>query len=118
MEMQLLNDQVVNATNRIRRPPVRNRTPVASSTYVDSLPAQRQRLPDLMSVEDLDCLPEFAWLVEGWLPQNGLAVLYGAPARGKSFLAFDLSFSIASGQDLWFGAKMRRGPVVYVAGEG
>jgi hypothetical protein len=57
------------------------------------------------------------WLVEGLLPSNGLAAIYGASGTAKSFLALDLAACIASGMD-WFGYTTRRRAVVYVALEG
>jgi hypothetical protein len=42
------------------------------------------------------------WRVRGVLPQTGLAVLYGAPGTGKSFLILDLLMAITMGEP-WFG---------------
>ena len=57
------------------------------------------------------------WLVEGWLVKNTLAGLVGASGGGKSFLAIDWACRIASGMH-WFGRKVERGGVFYLAGEG
>lgn len=56
------------------------------------------------------------WLVKGLLPAEGLALLYGQPGSGKSFLADDLGLHIATGRD-WHGRPVRQGLVIYVAAE-
>ena len=57
------------------------------------------------------------WLIKKTLPQQGLALIYGHPGSGKSFLAIDLAMHVALGWD-WNGLRTRRGVVVYVAAEG
>lgn len=57
------------------------------------------------------------WLVKRTLPQQGLALLYGHPGSGKSFLAIDIAMHVALGRD-WNGCQTRKGVVVYVAAEG
>lgn len=59
-------------------------------------------------------LPE--WRVKGVLPRHGVALLYGEPGSGKSFLALDAAFAVASGRE-WFGARVTPCPVLYVAAE-
>jgi hypothetical protein len=67
--------------------------------------------------DQLENMPEPEWLVDGILPANGLAMLYGAPEAGKSFLAVDMALAIAS-QPTWHGRPVKDGSVVYVAAEG
>src|SRR5439155_20954414 len=71
----------------------------------------------LLYDEEVDKLPPPEWLIEGILPADGLAVLYGPPAIGKSFLALDWAFSVQLGH-AWLGHQVKRGTVVYVYGEG
>lgn len=71
----------------------------------------------LLKATELEGLPDMEWLVDGILPAASLAVLYGSPGDGKSFLALDLHLNIAAGQD-WRGHKVAQGPSVYVAAEG
>lgn len=67
---------------------------------------------ELLQVED----PE--WLVDGVIPLNALAALYGQPGDGKSFLALDLALCVASGLP-WQGHTVpTKGYVVYVSAEG
>lgn len=72
------------------------------------------RLLHLQEVEDMQ--PP-GWLIEGVLPAQGLAVLYGAPKSGKTFVALAQALHIAWGQP-WAGRPVQRGGVVYIAGEG
>lgn len=62
-------------------------------------------------------IPIPPWRVKGVLPTTGLATIYGPSTSGKSFLAIDIAASIALGND-WFGHRVRKAPVMYVALEG
>jgi hypothetical protein len=57
------------------------------------------------------------WLLRGILECDTLALIFGDPGSGKSFLAIDWACRIATGTP-WRGHGVRGGPVVYVAGEG
>ncbi|MFL9892416.1 helicase RepA family protein [Paraburkholderia sp. RL17-381-BIF-C] len=57
------------------------------------------------------------YLVKGVLPTKGVAAIYGPSASGKTFLTLDVSLAIARGQP-WFGRRVNRTGVVYVAAEG
>ena len=65
---------------------------------------------------DMQVLP-VDWLIHRYIEADTLAVLYGAPGRGKSFLALDMSCCIAKGLP-FHGQAVRRGAVFYIAGEG
>jgi RecA-family ATPase len=71
----------------------------------------------LLSLDEIERLPPLEWLIEGLMPAGGLAVLYGAPKLGKSFLALDWALSVAAGRR-WLGRNVRQGDVVYVYAEG
>lgn len=71
----------------------------------------------LRTAEDLRNDPPLEWTVRGVLPNNGIGAIYGAPSSGKTFLALDLAFAIATGKH-WFGNPTIRRPVAYVALEG
>lgn len=60
--------------------------------------------------------PQHEWLVKGLLTRGELSMLAGPSQSGKSFLAIDLAMSIARGIP-WMGRRVRRGGVVYQAGE-
>ena len=57
------------------------------------------------------------WLLHGILEQDTMALIFGEPGCGKSFLAIDWACRIATGTP-WRGHEVTPGPVVYVAGEG
>ena len=58
-----------------------------------------------------------SWLVNGYLECDTLAVMYGAPAVGKSFLALDISCCVAAGVP-FHGSDVAQGAVFYIVGEG
>ena len=60
-------------------------------------------------------MPEM--LVGRILECNTLVSIYGDSGVGKSFLALDLAFCVASGQR-WHGEVVQQGGVFYLAGEG
>ena len=57
------------------------------------------------------------WLIKKLLPGEGLAVMYGRPGCGKSFIASDLALHVAAGIS-WRGLKTVKREVSYVASEG
>ena len=57
------------------------------------------------------------YLVKGVLPRTGLAVIWGPPKCGKSFLTFDMVMHIALNWK-YRGRRVQQGPVVYCALEG
>ena len=71
----------------------------------------------LRSADDLKNDPPLEWTVRGVLPNNGIGAIYGAPSSGKTFLALDLAFAIATGK-YWFGNPTIQRPVAYIALEG
>ena len=71
----------------------------------------------LLSVSDIQKLPKIDWLVKDTLPAQGLACIYGPSGSSKSFLALDLSLSIACKTE-WFGLKIKCVPVIYIVLEG
>jgi RecA-family ATPase len=56
-------------------------------------------------------------LIEGILTKGSLAVLYGPPGSGKSFIALDWAMSVGANLH-WQGREVRGGPVLYVVAEG
>lgn len=72
----------------------------------------------LLDVSDLivDIKP-IDWIIRGYMENDSLALVYGAPGSGKSFFVVDLACSISTGTE-WFGHKVKPGSVYYIAGEG
>lgn len=77
-----------------------------------------RNIPRLRSVETVLAEPDVPYLLRGILPRRGVAAIYGQPASGKTFLAMDLIFGLASGLRSWFGLRMNPAPVIYVPLEG
>lgn len=57
------------------------------------------------------------WMVERVLPARGVALMFGHPGSGKSFLAADIAWHVAAGRQ-WRGLNTRAGLVIYLAAEG
>ena len=50
----------------------------------------------LLSLSDLKNLPDTEWFIEGILPMNSFAQIYGEPGCGKTFLALSMCHSIST----------------------
>jgi hypothetical protein len=59
------------------------------------------------------------WLLENYMPKQGVGYLYGPSGTYKTFLALDLALSVATGYgpNWWEGANRKPMPVVYMCGE-
>ncbi|MFM6399836.1 AAA family ATPase, partial [Planktothrix sp.] len=55
------------------------------------------------------------YLVPGLLPKGESALLVASPKVGKSLLAVDLAFAVATGEDYFLGEKTKVGRVLYVS---
>lgn len=60
--------------------------------------------------------PRTGWRIKGVLPATGVAMIFGQPGSGKSFLALDICAAIARGEP-WRVRKVTKGRVLYVAAE-
>ena len=65
----------------------------------------------------IDPANEAAPLIKGLLDQGAMSVLYGDSNVGKTFVAMDMAFHVATGLP-YAGLKVTRGLVVYIAAEG
>ena len=74
-------------------------------------PLQVMRIPEILE------MPPVEWLVENLIPEGSLAMLYGSPGAGKTFLALDMMLSISHGIP-WHGHWTSKGATFYIAGEG
>jgi hypothetical protein len=94
--------------------PVAELSPVPHGRDVYS---SEPRKYEFLSLSDILKAGSPEYLVDGFLDRGELAVLYGAPASFKSFLALDLSLHVATGRH-WNGCLTRPARVLYIAGEG
>ncbi|EKO3961465.1 AAA family ATPase [Vibrio fluvialis] len=58
-----------------------------------------------------------SWIVKKIIPKKSFSLLYSPPDSFKSFIAIDISCSVATGIK-WGDFKTSRGAVLYIAGEG
>ncbi len=75
----------------------------------------------LLTIDDIQNRPPPKWLVDRHIPEKSVGFIYSEPGIGKSFLALDLSMSIAYGLPTWFGDNVSAdssASVVYIAAEG
>lgn len=83
-------------------------------TEISQQPTRRIRfLPD----SEFENRPPRQWLIPAILPKSGIAMVFGPPGCGKSFLTMAWALCIASGTS-WLGHPVTQGPVAYIAGEG
>lgn len=66
---------------------------------------------------DITRLPPLDPLIDGFLDRDSLALIYGRPKSGKTFVMLDLALSVATGT-WWHGQRTTAGPVLYVMAEG
>lgn len=57
------------------------------------------------------------YLIDGLIEKDSTITIFGDPACGKSFLSLDISMCVSTGTP-FHGREVKRGPVVYLAGEG
>ena len=96
-------------------PHIKDSTPTDDDPWAVLAQQQRDKfkLVQVGVIADRDP-PE--WLVDGLVPEADLAMIYGPRGSGKSFVALDLAFSVATGFT-WFNMKSKAGPVVWIAAE-
>lgn len=58
----------------------------------------------------------YNWIIPGLLPE-GLAILSGPPKAGKSFIALNIAWAVASGNPLFGHYHVNRGRVLYITYE-
>lgn len=93
-----------------------NRELAESRATEVSLLAEEMRAK-LLTDEQVVDLPPPLPLIKGLLMRDSLAVLYGKPGNGKSFVAVDWALSIAYGQ-WWDMRPIHQSGVLYIAAEG
>ncbi len=81
-------------------------------------PAERPR-GHVMALHDYaDSVGDPEWLIRGFLPAQGVAMLYGASGSYKSFLALDWALSLGYGEPGKWEAAPTKHDVLFIAGEG
>ena len=72
---------------------------------------------ETIPVAQFASLADCEWIIKDTLPKAELAVIYGEPGCGKTFLALDACMSIARGIE-WEHQRTTQGRVVYICAEG
>lgn len=83
-------------------------------------PPEIPDLPDnpFLTIDAMLARPPPDYLVDGYLTEGGMSVLWGASHAFKSFIALDLALSIAYGGD-WHGRNIGEArPTLYLCAEG
>jgi len=71
----------------------------------------------LVSFDDMEHRPPPTYLVDRMLVRDSLAVIFGPPGIGKSFLLYDIGAHVATGA-WWQGRRVTAGQVLCIAAEG
>jgi hypothetical protein len=83
----------------------------------DLLAAQRQSAepPRLLSIAELNAMETAAvnYLVDGWIGARSSNLISGMPGCGKTLLALDLAYGVATGGK-FLGAECRKGKVLII----
>jgi hypothetical protein len=79
-------------------------------------PSQRRSFR-LLTAAEMKALPPPELLIDGVLFRDTIAVLDGASGSFKSFVAIDMTLSVATGMP-WQGREVHQGAVVYICAEG
>jgi AAA domain len=58
------------------------------------------------TVSDLRSMPPQTWLVDRWVPDRSVGIVYGRFANGKSFIILDLILHLVYGMKEWHGIKL------------
>ncbi len=70
-----------------------------------------------LSNKEIESIPKPEWLVENYLVEGTVGMLYGKWRHKKTFLALDWALSVAMGVP-WLERKVNQGKVLYVVAEG
>lgn len=90
--------------------------PPEADPWVAAAKQKRDRF-QLVPVSEIAERDPPKWIVDDLVQESDLAMMIGAPGAGKSFVALDLAFSIATGHT-WMNKKTNEtGPVVWIAAE-
>lgn len=83
----------------------------------EPVPKDRKRISFVPVGELVSSSQPPAWQIRKILEADSLAVVYGAPESGKSFLVIDWACCAVAGIE-WCGYKVKQGPVLMIVGEG
>lgn len=76
----------------------------------------KSKQPRRMGLDELFDLPQVGveYVIPGMLPVGETALLVASPKAGKSLLAYDAAFAVATGEDNFLGEQVKQGRVLIV----
>lgn len=74
---------------------------------------QRQSFDELLDME----IQELSWLIPELLPQGEMVILAAPPKAGKTLMAIDAAFAIATGEDEFLGLQTQQGKVLLISND-
>lgn len=89
---------------------------VYSRNQADISASCRSRVFELVQAGKIE-MKAIQWVIHNLVETDSLALLFGDPGCGKSFFAIAAALCVATGSQ-FYGRDVKRGPVIYVAGEG
>ncbi|HEY9707498.1 MAG TPA: AAA family ATPase, partial [Oculatellaceae cyanobacterium] len=114
--------QIDDSVERIRQQALLAPKYQMSSSLIEkamSAMKQRTQTPESKAL-DLDELFDLeseglSWIIPGLLPEKETIVLAGAPKAGKTLLAIDAAYAVATGESYFLGEATIRGKVLLVS---
>lgn len=120
-ELQIL---VANAYRYAQLPPgMKGGATVGGDVFADVPSGEPEAAPagtnpfEVRTRSEVRTMAPPEWQIEGVIPDKSVSMIWGQPGTYKSFVALDMALAIATGRD-WHGNKVKRGRVLYIAGEG
>jgi len=90
---------------------------VAEALLAKSLPPPANDW--IVKADDFSAQPAaINWWVKMWVQKQALMMVHGPSGGGKTFVVLDWLLHIAAGRPEWAGLKVKKGTVLYLAGEG
>jgi KaiC/GvpD/RAD55 family RecA-like ATPase len=76
----------------------------------------KSKQPRRMGLDELFDLPQVGieYVIPGMLPVGETALLVASPKAGKSLLAYDAAFAVATGEDTFLGEQVKQGRVLII----
>ena len=71
----------------------------------------------LYSTAHVEALKDPEYILEDFIEEQSLTMVFGPPSAGKTFFVFDMMLSVAAGRP-WMGKEVKQLPIVYVVAEG
>ena len=91
--------------------------PDSMNTTFQGIESKRTKFSNKIFRADQVQISSTKYLIKNWFGYEGLSLVYGSSGAGKTLLALDLGFHVASGFE-WFGNRVHGGNVVYIMSEG